>query len=340
MRAAVLVRNGDAADAFEIREMERPVPGPGEVCIRVEAFGLNFADVMARQGLYREAPPLPSVLGYDLVGTVDDVGDNVDKAWIGKRVAAMTRFGAYAEYAVTRVTGIVEVPADMNAAEACAIGTQYATAWYAGFQATNIHPGERVLIHAAAGGVGTALTQLALWRGCEIYATAGSEEKINLLREMGVHHPINYRETDYEEAIRSLLGNERLDLTFNAIAGSTFKKDMRLLGAGGRLVLYGAAERASMKGGMLATLRLLWKMGLMIPLLRMAKSQSIVGVNMLKIGDHKPERIAEGLVRLMELHADGVINPRSGGVYPIEQLAEAHEALEQRRTTGKLAVQW
>ncbi len=340
MRAAVLVRNGNAADAFEIREMKRPVPKSGEVCIRVEAFGLNFADVMARQGLYREAPPLPSVLGYDLVGTIEEVGPGADDTLVGKRVAAMTRFGAYAEYCVTRLTGVVEVPAELGLAEACAFGTQYTTAWHAAFQSTNIHRGERVLIHAAAGGVGTALTQLALWKGCEIYATAGSEEKIQQLREMGVHHPINYRETDYEEAIRKLLGEARLDLSFNAIAGSTFKKDMRLLGAGGRLVLYGAAERAGMKGGKLATLRLLWKMGLFIPLLCMAKSQSIVGVNMLKIADHKPERIAEGLERLMELYQEGVIAPRSGGVYPIDRLAEAHEALEERHTTGKLAVQW
>lgn len=340
MKAAVLIRNGDAANAFEIRQVERPVPQSGDVCIHVEAFGLNFADVMARQGLYREAPPLPSILGYDLVGTVVETGSEADQHWVGKRVAAMARFGAYAEYCVTRVTGIVEVPDNMGAAEACAIGTQYTTAWYAAFQATSMHPGERVLIHAAAGGVGTALTQLALWKGCEIYGTAGSDEKIEQLRDMGVHHPINYRETNYEDSIRKKLGEARLDITFNAIAGSTFKKDRRLLGAGGRLVLYGAAERAGMKGGKLATLRLLWKMGLVIPLLCMAKSQSIVGVNMLKIGDHKPERISEGLKRLMELHKEGVIAPRSGGLYPVEELAEAHRALEERQTTGKLAVHW
>lgn len=340
MKAAVLVQNGDAKNAFDIREVDRPAPANGEVLIKVEAFGLNFADVMARRGLYREAPPLPSVLGYDLVGHIEAVGEGVSPNWVGKRVAGMSRFGAYAEYCVTKVSGVTEVSDAMDPVQACALGTQYCTAWYGAFQATNMHKGENVLIHAGAGGVGTALIQLAKWKGCRIFATAGSDAKIEHLKKMGVDHPMNYREQDYEQEIKKLLAGERLDLTFNAIAGSTFKKDSRLLGAGGRLVLYGAAERSGQKGGKLATLRLLWKMGLMIPLLRMAKSQSLVGVNMLKIADHKPERITEALKELVKLYEEGVVAPLNGGYYPIDQLAEAHTALENRKTIGKIAVHW
>ncbi len=340
MKAAVLIKNGSAQESFEIREIERQKPGEGDVEVQVEAFGLNFADVMARRGLYREAPPLPSVLGYDLVGRIVAVGPDVDATLIGKRVAGMSRFGAYAEYCITKASGVAEVPEDMDPTAACALGTQYCTAWYACMQATNMHEGERVLIHAAAGGVGTALVQLAKWKNCEIFATVGSETKAEALREAGVQHVINYRKEDYETAIVKLLKGERLDMTFNAIAGSTFKKDMRLIGAGGRVVLYGAAERAGKKGGKWATLRLLQRMGLLIPLLRMAKSQAIVGVNMLKIADHKPQLIASALKALIKLQQEGVIDPKIGGTYPISDLAKAHDDLEYRRTSGKLAVKW
>lgn len=340
MRAAMLVKNASAKEAFEIRETTRNQPGDGEVEIKVEAFGLNFADVMARRGLYREAPALPSVLGYDLVGKIESVGPNVSPDMVGKRVAGMSRFGAYAEYCVTKASGVTEVPADMHAAEACALGTQYCTAWYASMQATNMHEGERVLIHAAAGGVGTALVQLAQWKNCEIFATVGSEEKVQQLKKLGVQHVINYRTDDYEEVMKGILGKNRIDMTFNAIAGSTFKKDMRLIGSGGRVVLYGAAERAGKKGGKWATIRLLQRMGLLIPLLRMAKSQALIGVNMLKIADYKPDLIARALTELTALHQQGVIKPKVGGLYDIEDLAKAHDDLEYRRTSGKLAVKW
>lgn len=340
MRAAMLVKNTSAKEAFEIRETTRNHPGEGDVEIKVEAFGLNFADVMARRGLYREAPPLPSILGYDLVGKVESVGQGVPEALIGKRVAGMSRFGAYAEYCVTKASGITEVPENMHAAEACALGTQYCTAWYACMQATNMHEGERVLIHAAAGGVGTALVQLAQWKNCEIFATVGSPEKAQQLKDLGVQHVINYREQDYEVEMKRILGKKRIDMTFNAIAGSTFKKDMRLIGSGGRVVLYGAAERAGKKGGKWATIRLLQRMGLLIPLMRMAKSQALIGVNMLKIADYKPELIATALTELTELHKQGIIKPKVGGLYSIEELSKAHDDLEYRRTSGKLAVKW
>lgn len=330
----------DAHSAFEMRDVPTPQPQAGELLIRVEAFGLNFADVMARRGLYREAPPLPFVPGYDFVGTVEATGEGCDPNWKGKRVTGLSRFGSYAQYVNTREMAVVEVPAEMNSAAATALGVQYATAFHAACQITQLHKGERVLIHAAAGGVGTALVQLALWKGCEIFGTAGSDEKIEKLRKAGVHHPINYRTHDYETEIRSILGDKRLDLSFNAIAGSTFKKDLKLLGSGGRLILYGAAERANQKKGKLATLRLLWRMGLVMPILLMAKSRSILGVNMLKVADHRPERIREALEGLTQLWKEGVIAPEIDGVYPVSQLAEAHSRLENRESMGKIAVTW
>lgn len=340
MKAAFLVRNGKPETAFEIRETAIPGRKPDEFLIKVEAFGLNFADVMARLGFYRDAPPLPAVLGYDLVGRVVEAPEGQAEA-VGKRVAAMSRFGAYAEYAVAIQGAVFFIPEGMDAAAACALGTQYCTAWHAAFQATAMNAGDTVLIHAAAGGVGTALVQLAMWKGCTVVAMAGSDSKIDELKSAGVHYTVNYRTEAYEEVIPKLLGGKRpIDLSFNAVGGTTFKKDMKLLRPGGRLVLYGASERTGKKGGNWATYKMLWQMGIVIPLLLVAGSRSVIGVNVLRIADYRPDLIKAAVSELTKLLEAGVIRPKSGGVYPIDQLADAHRALEQRQTTGKLAVKW
>lgn len=339
MKAAVLIKHGKAKDAFEIRDIGSPIPKSNEALVDVEAFGLNYADVMARNGLYREAPPLPSVLGYDFVGRVKACGDANFSHLIGKRVVGLSRFGAYAEQVVTNPMALVPISEDVSPASATALGTQYLTAYHAACQITNLHPGERVLIHAAAGGVGTALIQIALWKGCEVFGSAGSDEKMQYLKEQGVHHPINYKKADYAQQIKSILGEKRIDVSFNPVAGSTFKKDLKLIGSGGRLILFGAAERSGMKG-FFPTYRFLGRMGLLMPILLMAKSRSILGVNMLKVADHRPGVIQHAFEALIPLLEKGIISPKIGGEYHVNNLAEAHQLLEDGKTTGKLAVLW
>lgn len=339
MRAAVLVKNGDADTAFELRTVDRPLRRDDQLLVRVEAFGLNFADVMARRGFYRDAPPLPAILGYDFVGEVVEASDH-SAHLLGKRVTGMSRFGAYAEYVVTSAQAVFVVDPGMDAAAACALGTQYTTAWHAAFQVTNMHPGDTVLIHAAAGGVGTALVQLAQWRKCKIVATAGSNEKIAMLNAAGVTHAFNYRDRDYLSAISDALGKRPIDLAFNSLGGSTFKKDMKLLAPGGRIVLYGASERSGKRGGKWAMLKVLYDMGVVIPLMLVAGSRSIIGVNVLRIADHRPDLIAEAVSGLSQQLAAGTIAPVSGGVFSIDALAEAHSKLEDRASMGKLAVKW
>jgi NADPH:quinone reductase-like Zn-dependent oxidoreductase len=178
MKAAVLVRKGDASKAFEIREVPTPKIKAGEVLIRVEGFGLNFADVMARQGLYADAPPMPSILGYDVAGTVMEIAPDVSNIKVGDRVAAMTRFGGYAEYVAAMAMGTAKINDNVPVGEATALTTQYCTAYYAAAEVINLHEGDKVLIHSAAGGVGTALLQYAKFKNCEIFATAGSAAKL------------------------------------------------------------------------------------------------------------------------------------------------------------------
>ena len=186
MKAIFLTKYGKDKDNFEIREIEKPVLEKGEVLIECEGFGLNYADVMARQGLYKGAPPLPCVLGYDVVGKVVEVSEKENSSWVGKRVVGLTRFGGYAQFAKTKITAITEIPQELSIAEATAIATQYCTAYYASQYITNLHKGDKVLIHAAAGGVGTALTQIAKAKECQVYGLTSSVDKFDYLKQNGV----------------------------------------------------------------------------------------------------------------------------------------------------------
>lgn len=339
IKAAYLIEQGKASTAFELREAEKPVLGSKEVGINVEAFGLNYADVMARNGLYREAPPMPCVLGYEVVGMIDQVGAGMDESLIGKRVVAFTRFGGYANYAVTKDFAFTEIE-DMEAGEALSIATQYVTAYYMAEDTVRLYKADRVLVHAGAGGVGTALIQICKRRGCEVFATAGSEAKLQYMRDQGADHVINYRSEDYEEKIKSILGKERLDFTFNPIAGKTFKKDFSLVGSGGRVLLFGGSERSGKSWGIFSTLNFVRKMGIIIPITLMMRSKSVIGVNMLKIGDNKPMVLKRCMQSVANLIKSGELKPHVGGVYNIDQLAEAHEFLESRKSIGKIVVKW
>ncbi len=339
MKAIFLIKNGNANEAFEIREVQLDAVQRGEVKIRVSSSGLNFADVLGRKGLYPELPSLPVIMGYDVVGEVIECGEGVDSSWLGKRVAALTRFGGYAEEVNTLADGIAEVPSEMEDFEACALGTQYVTAYYMTNVVQESRKGDAVLVHAGSGGVGTALVQLLLDRGCEVFATVGTDEKVNELLRLGVK-AVNYRVNDYAAFISAHLGDRYLQASYNSIGGKTFKKDMNLLGSGGKLMLYGFAERSGKWGGKLATFKLIWDMGRLIPLLLLAKSKGVIGVNMLKVAQANPKLIGQCMAALVELHREKKIKPINGGEYAYSEVALAHHLLESRKTKGKLILKW
>lgn len=337
MTAAALVRHSDPKSSFEFRELPLPETDDGQVRIRVEAFGLNFADVMARQGNYPDCPDLPAVIGYDVVGTIDALGDGVDGLSVGDRVTAMTRFGGYAEYAVTDHRACAPI-GDMDAGKALALTTQYCTAWYCIHEMVNLYPGDRVLIHAAAGGVGTALVQMARDLDLEIFGTAGSDAKLDYLRDQGVHHPINYRSTDYEEVVSDIVGDTGLDTIFDPVGGDYVRKDIRLLGAGGRLVLFGASDMTG--ANIFQKIRSGIGFGIYHPAQFMAASQALIGVNMLRIADHRPEVLKRCLENVVRQTRDGTLNPTVARIFPASELAEAHAYLEGRKSMGKIGLTW
>lgn len=340
MKAAVLVKNANPEQAFELREMPDPTPQANEVLVAVQAFGLNFADVMAMRGLYQDCPPLPTVIGYETVGIVEQVGSGITHVAIGDRVVAFTRFGAYATKVVARAEGVVKIPETMPNGVAAALATQYCTAYYAACVAINLHKGEQVLIHAAAGGVGTALMQLALRAGCTVYGTVGSEEKINLITQHGAHHAINYNKRNFVDAIKELAPNGKVDVIFDAVGGSSVRKGMGLLASGGRMVCYGAASMSQKSKNIFKTIKSAAEFGIYHPAQFMMRSVSLIGVNMLRIADNQPQILQHCLQQVTQLAAEGILQPIVGGVYPIEKLPDAINQLENRQTVGKVVVEW
>jgi len=337
--ALALVKYGEANSAFAEKQITLPLLQAKQVLVEVEAFGLNYAEVMARRGLYGEAPPLPAVLGYEVVGTVTAVGSEENSELIGKRVLAFCRFGGYAKHVITESHAIAEIN-DYDTGKALALATQYVTAHYMVERVANVQAGERVLIHAAAGGVGTALIQLCKLKGAIVYAKVSSASKEKIVTELGADETVNYRSGDYEQTLAQKLGNERLDVSFNPVAGSTMKKDARLLGSGSRLVLFGGSELGKAKYGIFSKLNFVRKMGLVVPIGLMMRSKTICGVNMLKIADFKPLVLQACLNEMVQLALKGEIQPQVGKEYSFTELNQAHADLENGQTTGKLVIHW
>ena len=341
MKAQVLVRHGLAASAFEMRDMPDPVPKAGELRINSEVSGLNFADVMARLGLYQDAPPLPSVLGYEVVGRIDAIGSGIKRFQVGQRVVAFTRFGGYASSVIATEDSAAILPDDYKASAAAALATQYVTAYFAAEEMVRLHKGDHVLIQAAAGGVGTALVQLCKRAGCVVYGTASSEEKLKHLRDQGVDHPINYREADFAKEFLKLSGGRKADVVFDSLGGASFRRALKLLSAGGRMVGLGMADAVGgQKGGVFRTLKTVASFGILHPAWFLIHSKAIVGVNMLRVADQRPDIIRRCLQAVTQLAVSGEVSPVVGGEFRAEEIGKAHDFLGARKSIGKVVIRW
>lgn len=339
MKGIYIVKHGNVNEAFEVRETPKPVPKAGEVLVKVQGFGLNFADIMARKGLYQDAPPIPSLMGYDVVGTVERVGSNVTNVLEGDRVTALTRFGGYAEFALTDARAVAKIPDTLSITEGTALTTQYCTAYYCAAEAVNLFAGDRVLIHSAAGGVGTGLMQYALHKGCEVFATTGSESKVDLLKKMGAHHVINTAKVDFDEYVEETTKGDGVDVIQDAVGADFMRRGIKILAPGGRIVCYGAAQMTDATN-VFSKIYMGLQFGIYHPAVFMMSSKSLIGVNMLKIADGKPlvlKRCLENVVRLVE---QGVFKPQGGKLFKADQIAEAHQFLESRKSIGKVACEW
>ncbi len=343
MKAFSLVKYGRADKAFKSIEMDVPTPKDHEILIKVEGFGLNFADVMARLGMYQDAPPLPAVLGYDVVGKISAIGAKVSKFKLGDRVVALTRFGGYAEFAIAQEFACAKIEEQTSIAAACALATQFCTAQYMIEKKMRVMPGEKVLIHSGAGGVGSALIQLAKLKKAYVITTVGSESKAELAKKIGADEVINYHQNKFKKMIELKHGKKSMVAVFDAIGGKNFRDSLSLLSPAGTICAYGVSENTQSKAGFLITgIKTLLGFGIISPPLMMMEGKSFNGVNMLKVADYQPLLFQEILSEIVALHQGGKISPlidfKNGGIFPISELAKAHEALENRSSVGKIAI--
>ncbi|HWM64690.1 MAG TPA: medium chain dehydrogenase/reductase family protein [Solirubrobacterales bacterium] len=341
MRAVVLTGTG-GPEVLQVQERPDPTVGPGEVRIAVRAAGINFADTMARVGLYPDAPKPPCVLGYEVAGEVESVGEGVTDHAVGDRVVAGTRFGGQAELVTVPAEQVLPLPDRLSFEQGAAFPVNYGTAYAALVIMGGLRPGDRVLIHAAAGGVGISATQVARNAGAEIFGTA-SASKHEAIRAQGVTHAIDYRNQDFEREVMRITGGEGLDLVIDALGPTSFRKDYRLLRCGGRLVMYGLSETTKEgKRDLPATLKALAKMPLAtVPwwksLATMNENKGIFGLNMLTWWDREGnlDRVTEPLMADLE---QGRLEPVVAEAFPFERAGEAHEFISERRNVGKVVL--
>jgi len=338
LKTVTLNKYGAANKAFEIKETALPSINANEVLIKNKYFGLNFADVVARRGLYPDAPKNPAVLGYDVSGYVEAIGNEVKGIKVGDRVAALTRFGGYAEYSKTMQEGVALLPENIDMKIGTALATQACTAYYCAVQCINLNEGDTVLVQAAAGGVGSILTQIAKAKGCTVFGTA-SPGKHNYLKANGVDFAIDYRKENFYDYIKKQLGGHELDVVFDSIGGKAFKQGFKLLKPGGFMVNFGAAAQVS-GNNKLKSLGVVAGFGLFSPLQLLMSSKSMVAVNMLRIADHKPSLFKKVFNGVMEMTTQGIIKPEIAKTYKADQIAEAHEYLESRQSIGKIVMEW
>jgi NADPH:quinone reductase-like Zn-dependent oxidoreductase len=286
---------------------------------------------MARVGLYPDAPKLPAVVGYEVAGVVAAVGEGVGGFAAGDRVMAGTRFGGYVDQLAVPAVDAIPLPDRLTFAQGAAVPVNYVTAWAGLIRFGALVPGERVLIHAAAGGVGIAATQIAKRAGAEIYGTA-SPGKHEAIRGLGVDHTLDYRSPGWHRGLPAM------DLVLDAIGGASFRTSYDLLRPGGRLVAFGAsAAMSGEKRNLLAAARAALRMPRFNLIKQMSDSKAVIGLNMLRLWDSYGT-LAPFTGPLRELLDDGTIEPVVAETFPFDRAAEAHRFLAERRNVGKVVL--
>ena len=337
MRAVWISRPG-GPEALEVRETADPEPGPGQVRVRVSAAGLSFADVMAAQGLYPDAPQPPCVVGYEVAGVIDALGERSRGYAPGQRVLAMTHFGGHADVVCVPAEQVLGIPDAMSFEDAAAVPVNYLTAYHMLFRVAGVRPGERVLVHMAAGGVGTAVLQLCRTvDDLEVFGTA-SAAKHEVLRAEGCAHPIDYHVTNYAAEVRRLTGGEGVDIVLDPLGGNDWRKGLKLLRPGGRLVAYGFANLAS--GQRRRPARMAAQVAgipLLTPLQLMNHNRTVSGVNIGRLWG-QIGALREELQAVLALWDQGKVRPHIDTTYPFAEAAAAHRRILQRQNIGKILL--
>jgi NADPH:quinone reductase-like Zn-dependent oxidoreductase len=338
---AMVVRQYGPPKVFDWREVPEPRPAAGQVLVAVKAIGINFADLLARMGLYPGTPKPPFIPGLELAGTVKEVpsGDETQPRGLreGDRVVVLTQFNGYAERIVAPADQVFRVPDEIPLEDAAAIPVNYLTAYHALFRMGNLQAGDRVLVHGAAGGVGVAAVQLARARQLVVFGTAGPSKQ-DFLRQLGVHHPIDYTRDDFEKAVRRV-APEGIEMVLDPIGGKSFSRSYRSLGPTGRLVVYGFSAAAGPEGK-----RSLWRGARAMcqtpwfhPLKLMRDNIAVIGVHLGRL-ESRSALLRAQLEEILRMYAAGQVKPVIGKIFPLSQAAAAHRYVHNRQNVGKVIL--
>jgi NADPH:quinone reductase-like Zn-dependent oxidoreductase len=336
MQQAVIPRYGPP-DVFEIRETLDPSPGEGEIRIRARAVGVNFADVLARLGLYPDAPKPPMVVGYEVAGHVDAVGPAVTGIFEGDRVVALTRFGGYSEAVVVPALHAFHVPDELSDSEAAAVPVNYLTAAVALYRLAALNAGETVLVHNAGGGVGIAAAQLARLRRATVIGTA-SAFKHAALRSFGIEHVIDYRTADVGEEIRKITHGRGVDVILDPIGGRSFTISYSMLAPMGRLIILGLSSAApGERRSWWRAFRAWASTPRFNPMSLMNRNRGVFGLHIGHLWDEQ-QRLAPLMEMLLSELAGGRIRPVVARTFALARAADAHRFIQSRLNIGKVVL--
>lgn len=319
---AIQIRATGGPEVLELAELPIPVPGPGQVLIRIEAIGVNFIEIYFRKGTYKAA--LPLIPGSEAAGTIEEMGSGVNGFKIGDMVASVAVSGSYAEYALVPAAQLVKVPAGVSPEKAAAAMLQGMTAHYLAYSTYPLKAGETAVVHAGAGGVGLLLTQMARRIGARVITTVSSEAKAELSREAGASDAIIYTEQDFEAEVKRLTNGKGADVVYDSVGKTTFEKSLNCLRPRGMLALFGGSSgpvppfdliQLSSKGSLYITRPTLWHY--------VATRSELEW----RAGD------------VLGWAASGELNLRTEHVYSLTDAAQAQTDMESRKTTGKILLE-
>ncbi|XP_043858822.1 synaptic vesicle membrane protein VAT-1 homolog [Dromiciops gliroides] len=338
LRCLVLTGHGGYDKVkLQSRPAAPPAPGPGQLTVRVRACGLNFADLMIRQGVYDRIPPVPFTPGMEGAGVVIAVGEGVSERKVGDRVMVLVQAGMWQEEVTVPAVQTFPMPEAMSFEEAAALPVNYITAYMVLFDCGNLRPGHSVLVHMAAGGVGMAAIQLCQTvENVTVFGTA-SASKHDVLKEKGVSHPIDYHTSNYVEEVKKI-SPKGVDIVLDPLGGADTYKAYNLLKPMGKVVTYGVSNLLTgPKRNLMAMAKTWWNQFSVSALQLLQANRGICGFN-LNYLENEVELVSRVVLQLMTLYSQGHIKPHIDSVWPFEKVADAMKQIQEKKNVGKVIL--
>jgi NADPH:quinone reductase-like Zn-dependent oxidoreductase len=338
MKAVYVTRYGDPG-VLQFGEAPIPEPGPSQVLVRVRCIGLNFADIVGRFGAYPGTPKPPYIPGLEFSGDVVGTGEKVTRFRTGDRIMGYSKLGSHAEYVLVNEHFATVIPSKMTYEEGASFLVSMLSAYHGIVRLANLRTGELLLVHAAAGGVGLASLQIGRHLNAEVFATAGTDEKVALARSFGAHHVINYTTTEFEKEISRITNGYGVDVVMDSVGGEVFKKSWQLMAPMGRYLMLGVSSMTTADGNLTRSMiaDAYEQMKPIFPPSLIHTNKGIFGFN-LGLITGKERYFEEAATELLTWYNLGAIRPLVGKVFPFEEIVAAHRYLQNRQSVGKVVV--